>query len=445
MKILVVGAGGREHALVWKLSQNSRVDEIYCAPGNGGIKNMATCIDIAATDFKKLADFAQKQQVNLTVVGPEVALTLGIIDYFENKGLRIFGPSRQASVMEGSKIFMKDLLKQYKIPSGYYEVFTDREQAVQYIKKQTAPMVVKADGLAAGKGVIVAHSQEEAVEAVDLIMLTKAFGAAGEKIIIEEFLNGEEASFLAFTDGKTVLPLPSSQDHKAVYDGDKGPNTGGMGAYSPAPVVTDAVSQQVMSQIMLPVVQAMAAEGRPYKGVLYAGLMIENGTARVLEFNCRFGDPETQPLLMRLKSDLVDIMEAVIDQRLDEIKLDIDPRPAVCVVMAAGGYPGKYLKGQVITGLDDLEQKEDVVVFHAGTAVKKQRPEDRIQISGTLLDKKRDFQIEQIVTAGGRVLGVTATGDTLPAAIKNAYDTVTRINWQDCYYRKDIAAKALTR
>lgn len=423
MKILVVGSGGREHALVWKLKQSSKVEEIYCAPGNAGIINLATCVDIPVTDIEKLADFAQSQGVALTVVGPEVPLTLGIVDHFEKLGLRIFGPSQRAAIMEGSKVFMKDLLKKYQIPSGYYEVFNDRDKAVQYIESLTPPLVVKADGLAAGKGVIVALSKQEAIEAVDLIMSEKTFGEAGDNVVIEEFLYGEEASFLAFTDGKTVIPLPSSQDHKAVYDGDKGPNTGGMGAYSPAPIVTEALHQQAMEKVMIPTVKAMAAEGRPYKGVLYAGLMINEGVAKVLEFNCRFGDPEAQPLLMRLKSDLVDVLEAIVDERLHEVQLDIDPRPTVCVVMAAGGYPAEYQKGKVISGLDVAQEKEDVVVFHAGTSE----------------------QDGNIVTAGGRVLGVTAIGDDLEGAINNAYDTVKLISWDDCYYRNDIGAKALAR
>jgi len=423
MKILVVGSGGREHALVWKLQQSPRVKEIYCAPGNAGIANLATCVDISATDIKGLADFAKKQRIDLTVVGPEAALTLGIVDQFEQQGLRIFGPAQAAAIMEGSKVFMKDLLKKYHIPTGHYAVFEEREAAVRYIEGQSPPLVVKADGLAAGKGVIVAATIKEAVEAVDLIMKENAFGEAGNKIVVEEFLEGEEASFLAFTDGKTVLPLPSSQDHKAIFEGDKGPNTGGMGAYSPAPVLTEELHKQAMEQIMIPTVKAMAAEGRPYKGVLYAGLMIKQGKAKVLEFNCRFGDPEAQPLLMRLKSDLVEIMEAVIDERLHEVRLEIDPRPTVCVVMSSGGYPGSYDKGKAISGLDAATSCDDVVVFHAGTALK---------------DGK-------VVTAGGRVLGITAIGDTLQGAIDAAYKVVRLINWEGCYYRRDIGAKALRR
>lgn len=423
MNVLVVGGGGREHALVWKLRQSRRVDTIYCAPGNAGISDLAECVDIPANQVERLADFALSHGVSLTIVGPEEALTLGIVDYFKDKGLRAFGPSQGAAALEGSKAFMKDLLKKYQIPSGFYQVFDNRAAAVAYIRQQGAPLVVKADGLAAGKGVIVAATIDEAIAAVDLILTDQAFGSAGNQLIVEEFLPGEEASFLAFTDGKTVLPLPTAQDHKAVYDGDTGPNTGGMGAYSPAPVVTAAIHRQAMEQIMLPTVKAMAAEGRPYKGVLYAGLMIKDGVAKVLEFNCRFGDPEAQPLLMRVQTDLVDIAEAVIDERLDELELILDPRPAVCVVMASAGYPGPYLKGKVINGLEG-EFPAEVTVFHAGTSK---------NASG------------QTVTAGGRVLGVTARAEDLAQAIALAYQVVAKISWDGAYFRKDIGHKALGR
>jgi len=423
MKVLVVGSGGREHALVWKLKQSRRIDTIYCAPGNAGISSLATCVDISATAIDDLAAFAVREGIGLTVVGPEVPLALGVVDRFEQEGLRVFGPRQKAAQLEGSKVFMKDLLKKYAIPSAFYETFTDREAALRYIEKQGAPLVVKTDGLAAGKGVVVAETVEEARAAVDLFMKEKAFGAAGNRVVVEEFLRGEEASFLAFTDGETVLPLPSSQDHKAVFDGDKGPNTGGMGAYSPAPVVTPEIHRQVMEQVMLPTVRALAAEGCPYKGVLYAGLMIEKGVAKVLEFNCRFGDPEAQPLLFRLKSDLVEVIEAVIDGRLGRMDLDIDPRPTVCVVMAAGGYPGSYEKGKVISGLSRAGQHNDVVVFHAGTARKG----------------------ADVVTNGGRVLGVTAIGNTVQEAIGKAYGAAADITWEGCFYRKDIGRKALDR
>nr|MBF0221088.1 phosphoribosylamine--glycine ligase [Desulfobulbaceae bacterium] len=422
MKVLVVGSGGREHALVWKLNSSEKVDQVFCAPGNAGIRSIATCVDIGANEIAKLSAFAESEGVDLTIVGPEEPLTLGIVDYFQKKGQRVFGPSQKAAALEGSKVFMKDLLQKYAIPSGFYGVFTDRDQAVAYIHEKGAPIVVKADGLAAGKGVIVAATIDEAVGAVDLILLDKVFGAAGSRVVIEEFLPGEEASFLAFTDGKTVLPLPTSQDHKAAYDGDKGPNTGGMGAYSPAPVVTAELHKQAMEKIMIPTVKALAAEGAPYKGILYAGLMIKDGVAKVLEFNCRFGDPEAQPLLMRVKTDIVDIVEAIIDDRLDEVQLVIDPRPTVCVVLASGGYPGSYEKGKVIHGLNS-DFGEDLVVFHAGTALKD----------------------GQVVSAGGRVLGVTSIADTLEKAISRAYAAVAKISWDGCFYRKDIGQKALVR
>jgi phosphoribosylamine--glycine ligase len=409
--------------MVWKLRQSPRVTEIFCAPGNAGISALATCVKISATDIEALADFARSEGIDLTVVGPEVPLALGIVDLFEEKGLRVFGPRKNAATLEGSKVFMKNLLEKYHIPSAFYATFTDRDEALCYVDKQVAPMVVKTDGLAAGKGVVVAQSVAEAKAAVNLFMEEKAFGEAGSRVVIEEFLRGEEASFLAFTDGETVLPLPTSQDHKAIFDGDKGPNTGGMGAYSPAPVVTEALHRQVMETVMLPTVKALAAEGCPYKGVLYAGLMIDKGVVKVLEFNCRFGDPEAQPLLMRLKTDLLEVMEAVVDGRLSEISLEIDPQPTVCVVMAAGGYPGKYENGKAIQGLAKAGLHKDVMVFHAGTAL----------------------QGDTVVTNGGRVLGVTAIGDTVQAAIAKAYQAAGEITWDGCYYRKDIGRKALDR
>lgn len=423
MKVLVVGSGGREHALVWKIHQSSRVSKIYCAPGNAGISRMAECIDISVTDVDALVSFAKKEQIDLTVVGPELSLTAGVVDAFEDEGLRIFGPSQDAAILEGSKVFTKEFLKKYKIPSAQFKVFTDRKKAKKYIDKCGAPLVVKADGLAAGKGVIVALTVEEAKEAVDLIMIDKAFGDAGNKLIIEECLKGEEASFIAFTDGKTILPLPTSQDHKAAQDGDKGPNTGGMGAYSPAPVVTEKIADYVMEQVMLPTIKGMAKEGRPYKGMLYAGLMIDGDKVNVLEFNCRFGDPEAQPLLMRLKSDVVDIFEAVIDGRLDQIEMKIDPRPTVCVVMASGGYPGTYEKGKAIRGLKNASDVNGVVVFHAGTQMRNGR----------------------VASAGGRVLGVTAVGKDLTKAIAAAYKATACISWTGSFYRTDIGAKALTK
>lgn len=423
MKVLVVGSGGREHVLVWKISQSSRVEKIYCAPGNAGIKQLAECVDIAVTDVDALCRFAQNEKIDLTVVGPESSLAAGIVDAFEKEGLRIFGPRKNAAILEGSKVFSKEFMQKYNIPTAVFKVFDDRKKARKYIEQIGAPVVVKADGLAAGKGVIVAATVEEAKAAVDLVMKDKTFGDAGNKVVVEACLRGEEASFIAFTDGKTVLPLPTSQDHKAIYDGDKGPNTGGMGAYSPAPVVTQAIADFTMNRVMLPVIQGMEAEGRPFKGMLYAGLMIEGDDVKVLEFNCRFGDPEAQPLLMRLKSDVVDIFEAVIDGHLDTVEMKIDPRPTVCVVMSSKGYPGNYENGKVIKGLTAAATEEDVQVFHAGTAMQKGR----------------------IVTAGGRVLGVTAVGKTLEKAIELAYRAVDCITWSGSYCRRDIGAKALHR
>lgn len=423
MKVLVVGSGGREHALVWKIHQSPQVSKIYCAPGNAGIKRMAECVDISATDVDALVSFATKEKIDLTVVGPELSLTAGIVDAFEQEGLRIFGPTQKAAILEGSKVYTKEFLKKYAIPTAKFKVFKDRKKAKKYIDKCGAPLVVKADGLAAGKGVIVAATNKEAKEAVDLIMRDKAFGDAGNHLIIEECLQGEEASFIAFTDGKTVLPLPTSQDHKAVYDGDKGPNTGGMGAYSPAPVVTPKIADYVMEQVMLPTIQGMAKEGRPYKGMLYAGLMIDGDDVNVLEFNCRFGDPEAQPLLMRLKSDVIDIFEAAIDDRLDQVDMKIDPRPTVCVVMASGGYPGNYESGKAIRGLKKASNVPGVVVFHAGTQIRNGR----------------------VATAGGRVLGVTAVGKDLKKAINNAYKAAGHISWTGSFLRTDIGAKALSK
>lgn len=423
MKILVVGSGGREHALVWKIKQSKKAEKIYCAPGNAGISRMADCVDISVTDVKKLLKFAKKEKIDLTVVGPESSLVAGIVDTFEKNGLRIFGPTRKAAELEGSKVFSKEFLEKYNIPTAAFKVFKDSNKAKKYIDSHGAPIVVKADGLAAGKGVIVAKTIEEAKQAVDLIMADKAFGKAGDTIIVESCLTGEEASFIAFTDGKTVLPLPTSQDHKAVFEKDEGPNTGGMGAYSPAPVVTDEIADFVMNRVMLPTIKGLEAEGRPYKGMLYAGLMIDGDKINVLEFNCRFGDPEAQPLLMRLKSDIIDIFEAAIDGKLDRVEMKIDPRPTVCVVMSSGGYPGPYDNGKVIKGLTKASECRGVEVFHAGTVRKQGR----------------------VVTNGGRVLGITAVGNTLKDAIAKAYSAVDEINWTNCYCRRDIGEKALRR
>jgi phosphoribosylamine--glycine ligase len=425
MKILVIGGGGREHALVWKIAQSNKVTKIYCAPGNAGIARLAECIPIAANDIDALLEFAQRETIDLTVVGPEEPLVNGIVDCFSAAGLKIFGPSKAAAEIEGSKRFAKELMKRYGIPSGDFATFDAIDDAVEYIYKKGAPIVVKANGLAAGKGVVVARTIEEAERAVYRIMRKREFGAAGDELIIEEYLDGEEASFLVFTDGDIVMPMVTSQDHKPIFDNDEGPNTGGMGAYSPAPVITDGLFRRIMNDIMIPTVKAMAAEGRKYRGVLYAGLMIKEGMPRVLEFNARFGDPEAQPLLMRLKSDLVPILDACVTGHLAKTMISWDDRPAVCVVMASAGYPGPYEKGKVITGLDQAANIDNVTVFHAGTAAG-EKP-------GT------------VVTNGGRVLGVTAIDDSLPQAIDRCYTAVRRISWPGVHYRTDIGKKALKR
>ncbi len=423
MKVLVVGGGGREHALIWKIAQSSQVKKIFCAPGNAGITGLAECVPIGAEDIDQLLAFALQKKIDLTIVGPEGPLSVGIVDRFEAKGLRIFGASKKAAAIESSKTFAKNLMNKYGVPTSKGASFTSYKPAEAYIKKMGAPIVVKADGLAAGKGVIVCPTVAKAIAALKQILIDKAFGDAGKKVVVEECLVGEEASFLAFTDGKTVLPLPSSQDHKPIFDNDKGPNTGGMGAYSPAPVVDKYLHDRIMNEVMIPTVRGMAAEGHPYKGVLYAGLMINRDQIKVLEFNGRFGDPEAQPLLMRVKNDIVPIIEAIIDERLDQCQLEIDERATVCVVMAAGGYPGKYKKGIPISGLDKAKRLKDVVVFHAGTGSKG----------------------KQIVANGGRVLGVTALGATVADAINKAYKAVAKISWKGVQYRKDIGQKALAR
>ena len=423
MKVLVVGGGGREHALVWKIAQSPRVKKIFCAPGNAGMVKLAKCVPIGAAEIDKLLAFARDEKIDLTVVGPEDPLSKGIVDQFEGAGMRVFGASQKAARIESSKSFAKAIMEKYGIPTAKGRTFTRLAQAQTYVKKMGAPLVVKADGLAAGKGVIVCSTEKMALDALKQIMVDREFGEAGDQVVVEECLVGEEASFLAFTDGKTVLPLPSSQDHKPVFDDDKGLNTGGMGAYSPAPVVDGYLHQRIMNEVMIPMVKGMAAEGCPYKGVLYAGLMIDRDTIKVLEFNGRFGDPEAQPLLVRLQNDIIPVIEAIIDERLDTCRLETDPRAAVCVVMASGNYPGKYKKGLEITGIDAANRMRDVVVFHAGTR----------------LEGKR------ILSDGGRVLGVTALGDTVELAIKKAYQAVAKINWKNVHYRTDIGKKALVR
>jgi len=421
VKVLVVGGGGREHALVWKISQSPKVTKIYAAPGNAGIAGLAECAPIKAEDLPGLLAFARAKAIDLTIVGPEGPLSMGIVDEFTNAGLRIFGPSRKAAEIEASKRFSKDLMKKHHIPTAEYGVFTDKAAAAAYVREKGAPIVVKADGLAAGKGVVVAETVEEALRALDIIMTEKAYGAAGERVVIEECLTGEEASFMAFSDGRTVVPMASSQDHKRVFDADKGPNTGGMGAYSPAPVVTKQLERKVMDTIMIPTVRAMEKEGRLFKGVLYAGLMIKNNEAKVLEFNARFGDPETQPVMARLDTDLIEIIEAILDGRLSTLEVRWKPESAVCIVMASGGYPGNYEKGKEITGLDKAAGLKGVLVFHSGTAMKNGK----------------------VVTDGGRVLGVTGLGPAVAAAIDNAYKGARVIGFDGAHYRRDIGARAL--
>ena len=416
MKILVVGGGGREHAIVWKIAQSPKVDKIYCAPGNGGIAELAECVDIAATDIENMVKFAKDNAIDLVMVAPDDPLVLGMVDAMEKEGIRAFGPRANAAIIEGSKAFSKELMKKYNIPTANYEVFTDSTSAIDYIKAQnTFPTVIKADGLALGKGVIIAQNLEEA-EAVHEMIDDGKFGKSGSRVVIEEFLTGPEVSVLAFTDGKTVKPMVSAQDHKRVYDNDKGLNTGGMGTFSPSRLYDDAKAEECMKNIFVPTIKAMSSEGRPFKGVLYFGLMMTANGVKVIEYNCRFGDPETQVVLPRLKTDLVEIMEAVIDERLDEINIEWEDNAAVCVVMASGGYPVSYKKGYEISGLDNVG---DLTVFHAGTAVK---------------DGK-------IVTNGGRVLGVTAVGKDLDEAIKNAYAGVAKISWTDEFHRSDIGIK----
>jgi phosphoribosylamine---glycine ligase len=420
VKVLVVGSGGREHAICWKLRQSQRVTELLCAPGNAGIASVAECVPTAADDVAGIVKLARERKVDLTIVGPELPLTLGLVDQLARAGLRAFGPDAAGARLEGSKAFTKDLLRDCAIPTAEYQTFSELAPARAFIEQIGAPIVVKADGLAAGKGVVVAETKAEALAAVDSMLGRGAFGAAGRRVVIEEFLAGEEASFIAVTDGETVLAFDSSQDHKRIFDGDQGPNTGGMGAYSPAPVVTAAIQEKVMARVFRPLVAGLRARGIRYHGVLYAGLMIDRGEPKVLEFNARFGDPECQVLLVRLKTDLVDVCEATIDGRLASLKLEWDPRPAVCVVVAAAGYPGDVRKGDAIRG---TEGWKDGTVFHAGTAMK----------DGTL------------VTAGGRVLGVTALGDTIDAAIARAYEGVTRIRFEGMQVRKDIGARAIGR
>ena len=419
MKVLVVGGGGREHALVWKLKQSSRVEQLFCAPGNGGIAKLCSCADIDSADIKGLMHFAERKKIDLTVVGPELPLTLGIVDRFKEKGLAVFGPSRRAAQIEGSKAFAKDLMVRAGIPTADHRTFSGIEETLDHLQTARFPMVLKADGLASGKGVMVCANRNEAYDAVDQIMRKRAFGEAGNRIVVEEYLRGEEVSVIGLTDGRSVVLLPSAQDHKAVFEGDRGPNTGGMGACAPAPVASQKLLERVLQKIMLPVIRTMESEGCPYRGVLYAGLMITTEGPKVLEFNCRFGDPETQVILPLLETDLVDAMMAVLEGRLDRLSLRVRDGAAVCVVMAASGYPGPYERGKPIRGLDRVPP--EVLVFHSGSKRKGKK----------------------IVTSGGRVLGVTALGDTIRSAVESAYRAVGYITFDGAYYRRDIAHRAV--
>ncbi len=423
MQILVLGGGGREHAIVWKLAQSKKVEKIYCAPGNPGIAQLAECVNLDTTDNKGLAHWAKEHHIDLTVVGPEVPLVAGVADEFRAQGLAIFGPNAKAAALEGSKAFSKELMKKYNIPTAFFKVCNDLATAKAYVEEKGAPIVVKADGLAAGKGVIVAMTKEEAITALEEIMTDHKFGAAGANVVVEEFMDGEEASLLAFTDGKTVVPMIAAQDHKRVNDGDQGLNTGGMGAYAPAPVLTEALKDKCMATIIGPVLKALETEGRPYSGCLYAGLMIKGDSIKVVEFNARFGDPETQAVLPLLDGDLAEIMLACATGTLKPEMVKWSNKAAVCVVMASGGYPGSYAKNMAITGLQEANNLPDVVVFQAGTK----------EANG------------QVVTNGGRVLGVTAVSDTIANAKEKAYAAVDRIHFENAHYRTDIAWRALRR
>lgn len=421
MKVLVIGSGGREHALVKKISQSKKLSKLFVAPGNAGMQDLAEVINIKADEIEKLADFAKENEVDLTIVGPEAPLVKGIVDLFEERNLKIFGPNKKAASLEASKIFTKDLCKKYNIPTADYMVFDDSKKAKRYIDKCNKPQVIKADGLAAGKGVVVAADKEEAKAAIDLMMEEKAFGDAAKKVTIEERLYGEEASILVLCDGEHICPLATSQDHKQIYDEDRGPNTGGMGAYSPAPIIDDGLYEDIMRDIIRPTIYALKEEGINYKGVLYAGLMMTESGPQLLEYNVRFGDPETQAILTRIESDFLVALEAAVDGKLDEVEIKWDERSCICVVIASGGYPGNYEKGIEIKGLKKAGKQKNVIVYHAGT-------------------KKEN---EKIYTNGGRVLGVTALGEDITQAIDRAYKAIEYIHFDKMYYRKDIGHKAV--
>ena len=416
MKIMVVGSGGREHALVWKLHSSSRVKKMYAAPGNAGISKLAECVEIQSEDLAGLADFAKRNSIDLTVVGPELPLTLGIVDEFEKKDLGVFGPSKAAAMIEGSKAFAKEFMKKHHIPTASFKIFDKPEDAIDFVRSSDMPLVIKADGLAAGKGAFITEDVNSGISAVQKIMVEKTFGDAGNRVVVEDFLEGEEVTILAFADGKTILPMPSSQDHKKIYDGDRGPNTGGMGAYAPAPIVDDRMMKCIYDEILEPTVLGLEREGRPFKGILYAGLVLTARGPKVMEFNCRFGDPETQVVLPLLKSDLAEILMSIVEGELSLEEVEWTEDFAVCVILASAGYPGKYEKGKEIFGLGKAEGAKDVLIFHAGT--------------------KKDRQ--KLLTNGGRVLGVTALGRDVEEAIGKAYGAVEKINFNGVQFRRDI-------
>lgn len=423
MKVLIVGSGGREHCLAWKIAQSDKVKEIFCAPGNGGTEELARNIHIPAADIKTLADFAQGEKIDLTVVGPEVPLVGGIVDEFLRRGLKIFGPQEELARLEGSKVFAKEVMAKFSLPTAEFRIFDDKGPAADYIRAQSVPLVVKADGLASGKGVFVCEDTESALAALKVIMVERKFADAGSRIVVEECLRGEEASILAFSDGENILPLASSQDHKRIYDGDRGANTGGMGAYSPAPVITDALNRKINSEILQPLISGLNNEGKKYIGMLYVGLMLTDSGPKILEFNVRFGDPETQAILPRLKNDLVEVMLATIEGELNKVALSWEKRPCICVVIASGGYPQGYEKNKEIFGLSEAEKLPDTFVFHAGTRREK----------------------EKCFTTGGRVLNVAALGDTLDKAKARAYQAIEKIKFEKMYFRRDIGWRALQR
>lgn len=419
MKILVVGGGGREHAIVWKLSQSPKIEKVYCAPGNAGIAEYAQCVDIGVMEFQRLIDFAKEKEIDFTIIGMDDPLVGGVVDAFEEQGLKVFGPRKNAAIIEGSKAFSKDLMKKYNIPTAGYEVFEDYNKAKEYLLTQKMPIVIKADGLALGKGVLICSTLEEALNGLNEIMVDKKFGESGNKVVIEEFIEGPEVSVLSFCDGKTVVPMVSAQDHKRALDGDKGLNTGGMGTFSPSRIYTKELAKECMEKIFIPSLQAMASEGRDFTGILYFGLMITKDGPKVIEYNARFGDPETQVILPRLKTDLIEIMEACVKGELDKIDIEWFDNAAVCVVEASGGYPEDYEKGFTITGLEEIKKRNDIIVFHAGTKIK---------------DGK-------VVTNGGRVLGVTGVGKNLEEAIKIAYEGVCVVDFEKKHFRHDIGVK----